>query len=430
MKTLIDHVMIQSFGDEDAPVLDGCIAIENDRIHYAGPRNGLSKGFEQDVTIEGSGKLALPGFINTHTHVAMTSLRGVGSDMDLFQWLHEKVFPAEDRLAGDDVYWLSMLGIAEMIRNGVTTFSDMYMFEDQVAQAVADTGIRASLSRSVVSGEGEEQRFQESQELFSEWHEGADGRIRVMMSAHAIYTCNDMTLLRVCNMAKELGIGVHIHISETQKEVADCLRERHKSPVRYLNDLGFFEVPVLAAHCVHVDEEDMRIMAEKGVKVAHNPVSNLKLGSGIAPVPRMLSHGICVALGTDGASSNNNLSVLKEMQEAALIHKGAARDPGLITAGQACRMATLMGAQALGWDDEIGTLEPGKKADLILLDMTKPHWIPVQEPSVGLAYAAQEGDIDTVIANGNVLMENRELVSIDIEELRDKVQEIHDRITK
>jgi 5-methylthioadenosine/S-adenosylhomocysteine deaminase len=428
MKTLIDHVVILSFGQDGEPIADGCIAIENDRIVYAGPRLGLKKDFEEDVTIEGQGKLALPGFINAHTHAAMTGLRGVGGDMDLFQWLHEKIFPAEDKLDAEDVYWLSLLGIAEMIRNGVTAFADMYFYEDQVAQAVSDTGIRASLSRAIISGPGEEDRFQEAQALFSEWHEGADGRIRTMMSGHAVYTCNEMTLMRICNMAKEMDVMVHIHISETKKEVTDCIQAHKKTPVRYLNDIGFFDVPVLAAHCVHVDESDMYHLAEHNVKVAHNPVSNLKLGSGVAPVPRMLQRGMCVALGTDGASSNNNLSILKELQEAALIHKGAAMNSTLVTAAEACRMATRMGAEALGWDDEIGTLEKGKKADLILLDTTAPHWIPRQEAYAGIAYAAQEGDIDTVIVNGNVLMENRELVAIDMEEIGAKVQEIHDRI--
>ena len=412
--------------------MDGCIAIDNDRIQYAGPRLGLPKGFEEDVTIEGTGKLALPGFINAHTHVAMTGLRGVGGDRDLFAWLHEEIFPAEDKMSGDDVYWLSMLGIAEMIKNGVTAFADMYNFEGQVAQAVADTGIRASLSRGIVSGPEPEEdaRFAEARELFDTWHGEAEGRIRTMMCAHAVYTCTDTTLMRVCNMAKEMGVPIHIHISETKKEVADCIQEHKRTPPRYLYDLGLFDVPVLAAHCVHVDEADMDILKQYGVKVAHNPVSNLKLGSGVAPVPRMLQKGICVALGTDGASSNNNLSVLRELKEAALIHKGAAMDPTLVTACQACRMATVNGAEALGWTDEIGTLEAGKKADLILLDTTAPHWVPVQEPCSGLAYGAQEGDIDTVIVDGNVLMENRELTSMDLTEISAKVQEIHDRITK
>jgi len=430
MKTLIDHIQIQCFGSEDTPIMDGCIAIDNDRILYAGPRSGRPKDFEEDVTIAGEGKLALPGFINAHTHVPMTGLRGVGGDRDLFAWLHEEIFPAEGRMTGDDVYWLSMLGIAEMIRNGVTVFADMYNFEGQVAQAVADTGIRASLSRGILSGDGEEERFAEAKELYDTWHGKAEGRIRTMMSAHAVYTCTDKTLVRIRNMAKEMGVPIHIHISETAKEVTDCIREHKRTPPRYLHDLGLFDVPILAAHCVHVDEADMNLMAEHTVKAVHNPVSNLKLGSGIAPVPQMLKKGICVALGTDGASSNNNLSVLRELKEAALIHKGAAMDPTLVTAAEACRMATVNGAKALSWTDEIGTLEVGKKADLILLDITAPHWTPVQEPCAGLAYAAQEGDINTVIVDGNVLMENRELVNMDLAEITAKAQEIRDRITK
>lgn len=430
MKTLIDHVDIQCFGNDDAPIEDGCIAIDNDIIQYAGPRLNLPKEFEEDVTIEGQGKLALPGLINAHTHAAMTGLRGVGGDMDLFQWLHEKIFPAEAKMDGEDIYWLSMLGIAEMIKNGVTAFADMYYFEGQVAQAVADTGIRAALSRGILSDPQEDARFAEAQELYDQWQGKAEGRIRTMMSAHAIYTCSDMTLMRVHRMAKEMGVPIHIHVAETKKEVADCIKKHGKTPVRYLKDLGFLDAPILAAHCVHVDESDMYYLAEHDVKVAHNPVSNLKLGSGIAPIPRMLARGMCVALGTDGASSNNNLSILKEMREAALVHKGAAMDPTLVTAYEVCRMATVMGAEALGWSDEIGTLEPGKKADLILVNTTAPHWIPRQAPCAGLAYAAQEGDIDTVIVNGNVLMENRELVSMDMEEINAKAQEIHDRITK
>ncbi|MTI94291.1 MAG: amidohydrolase [Firmicutes bacterium] len=370
-----------------------------------------------DRVLDCSRHLALAGFINTHGHAAMTLLRGVGSDLPLQEWLEQWMWPLEAKLTEDDVYWGTMLAILEMLKSGTTTFTDMYFFEDAVARAVEESGIRAVLSRGLVGlGPDTLKKFDESVEFARTWHGAANGRITTMLGPHAPYTNTPESLGQVIAAARDLKLPLQIHLCETRKEVEDSLADYGKTPVEYVHDLGLFEVPVLAAHCVHVSERDIQLLADYDVRVAHNPGSNLKLGSGIAPLPALLAKGITVGLGTDGAASNNNLDMLRELRLAALLHKGTAEDPTLISADTALAMATEHGARAL-FLDSLGKLEPGMKADMTLIDMDRPHLVPDSDPVAAVVYAAQASDVDLVMVDGKILVENGEVLSIDEEKI-------------
>ncbi|HPT78775.1 MAG TPA: amidohydrolase [Candidatus Atribacteria bacterium] len=428
MKLIIDNIDIISMDEAGHFYRDGVIVIDGDTIEYAGAKSGLKADHPDAKRVDGHGMLALPGFVNTHTHVAMTIFRGYANDMALWDWLAEKIWPAEELLTGEDAYWATLLGAAEMIQAGVTTFADMYMFMTQTARAVEDCGIRAVLARGLSGPDGStDERHREVEELRT-WRTRAQGRITTMIGPHSIYTCS-RDYLKVCKgMAEKHGVGIHIHLSETEQEVRDCIREHGCTPVRLLMELGLFDLPVLAAHCVHLNDEDIEILAESGVRVSHNPSSNLKLSSGFAPVTRLLERGICVAFGTDGAASNNNLSVWKEMTLASLIAKGQSGDPAALPAKTALRMATAMGAKALSLDKVTGSLEKGKKADIILIDTNKPHYFPKGDREVNLVYSGYSQDVDTVIVNGRILMAGRELTTIDMDRVHYEVDKIVSRI--
>lgn len=375
------------------------------------------EGISSDEVIDGKGMLALPGLINTHTHVAMTLFRSYADDLALMDWLQNMIWPAEAHLDDDIVYWGSMLAFAEMIRGGTTAFCDMYMFMESCAKAAEKAGIRGNIARGLagVTPNGEK-ALEENIRLYQDWNNACDGRIRVMLGPHAPYTCPPEYLKKVRDASEKYGIPIHIHLAETKGEVETCIEKFGITPIALMNQIGLFDRPTLAAHCVHVNEEDIQIMAEKHVCVAHNPGSNLKLASGIAPVPKMRSAGITVGLGTDGASSNNKLDMFAEMRLAALIHKAATLDPFAVKADEAMQMGTVDGAKCLGYDD-LGALDEGKLADIILIDRSGYHWKP-RFNSISLAvYAGNSMDVDTVIVNGRLLMRGKELLTIDKEQL-------------
>ncbi|MDF2499885.1 MAG: mtaD [Anaerosporomusa subterranea] len=384
----------------------------------------------QGEVLDCTGKLAIPGFINTHTHAAMTLFRSYADDMLLMDWLKKKIWPAEAKLTGEDVYWGSLLAIAEMLKSGTTAFADMYFFMDDVARAVAETGIRASLARGMagVAPTGE-QALLESESFYTQFNGAADGRISVMLGPHAPYTCPPAYLRKVVAMSEKLGAEVHIHLSETAGEVEDCLKEHGKTPIALMEEVGLLQRGVLAAHCVHVTPDDIQLMAERKVRVAHNPGSNMKLASGIAPVEDMLKAGLCVGLGTDGASSNNNLDMMEELRLAALLQKVNRYDPLVIPAGTALSMATENGARCLGFE-KTGKIEAGYRADITLVNMNEPHWYPRHDCLSLLVYAAQGRDVDTVLVDGRILMKNRQLTTIDEERLAHEVQKRAMRLVK
>lgn len=386
-------------------------------------------GYEEAKVIDAAGKIAVPGMVNTHTHAAMTLLRSYADDMVLMDWLQNKIWPAEDGLTDDDIYWGTMLSIAEMLKTGTTCFADMYFAMDRVADAVAETGIRAALSRGLTGFSDENYaKLEENANLFKERHNSCNGRIRVMLGPHAPYTCSVEYLKKVIATAQNIGSEIHMHLSETAGEVNDCVKEHGVSPIKLMDSLGMFECGTLAAHCVHVDADDIKIMAAKNVRVAHNPQSNLKLASGIAPVPAMLSAGITVGLGTDGTSSNNNLDMLEECRLAAMLHKNMTGDPQIIPAGEALAMATSEGAKALGFKN-LGKIEAGQKADIVLYDMDKPYWHPRHDRISLFVYAANACDADTVIIDGKVLMQNGELLYMDLEKIYDEADRRAHRLT-
>ncbi|MGI6548968.1 MAG: amidohydrolase [Syntrophomonadales bacterium] len=408
---LIKNCSILPMTSQDDFIDNGYLVVEGSDITAVNPGICANEGRFETV-IDATGMVAMPGLVNAHTHVAMTLMRGYGDDLPLMQWLQEKMWPIEDKLTAEDCYWGTMLGITEMIKSGTTCFADMYFNMDQVARAVEETGIRASLSQGMVGqGPTGEAAFDRSRQLFK-LNGKAQGRLTVMLGPHAPYTCTPEYLKRVISLADELGTGIHIHLAETMTEYNDIKAQYGKTPIALMDEVGLFKRPVLAAHCVVLDDQDIDILARHKVSVVHNPESNMKLASGTARIPDMLAAGITVALGTDGASSNNNLDMIQELRTCAFLHKLSRLNPEVIPAYQALEMATVNGARALGLTD-IGMLRPGMKADLILVDFRKPHLCPRHDVAAHLVYSASGADVDTVMVNGRILMQGRQLTTID-----------------
>lgn len=433
MNLLIKGVDILTANPLEEYIKNADMGVKGGRIDFIVPSGQIPNDFVTDKIIDGKYKLAIPGLVNAHTHCAMTLMRNAADDLPLHQWLFDRIFPMEDRLSDDDVYWGTMLGAAEMIKSGTTAMADMYLHMDSAAKAVAETGMRVNLSKSPLEFHNEGgmkalDMFDDCRSFYREWNGKAEGRIKVYIEVHSTYLFDADSLKRASHLAKELNTGIHIHLLETAKERKDSFDQYKKTPLEICVETGIFDVPVLGAHLVHVTKEDIELLRSFGIHVAHNPTSNLKLGSGIAPVPAMLKAGVNVALGTDGAASNNNLNMFEEMHLAALIHKGAGQDPELVTAREAFKMATSNGAKAIGFGNEAGILKVGMKADIALLDTDKPHLCPVNDPFSAVVYAAQAGDVDTLIVDGNILMENRILKTIDEEKVKFKAASISKRL--
>lgn len=398
----------------DGSVKKADIGIEKDLIAGVGT---LPENWQADQIIDASDKFAVAGFVNAHTHASMTLLRSYADDMQLMDWLQNKIWPIEAKMRKDDIYWGAMLAVAEMIKSGTTTFADMYADMEKVAEVAAESGIRTVLSRGMigVAPNGQE-ALAENVQLFKDCHNTADGRITVMFGPHAPYTCPPDFIKQVIGQAQAVGAEIHMHLSETLDEVANCVKEYGKSPIALMEELGLFECGVLAAHCVHVSDEDIAIMKKHNVRVAHNPASNMKLASGIAPVPKMLASGLVVGLGTDGASSNNNLDMLEEINLAALLHKVSALDPLAVPAFQSIQMATEYGAKAVGLKN-VGKLAAGYKADITLFDTKGLQWSPRHDLVSLLVYSANSSSVDTVFVNGKMLLEKGKLLTLDEERI-------------
>jgi 5-methylthioadenosine/S-adenosylhomocysteine deaminase len=408
----------------------GDIAIEGSRLLQVGASGLTPVGWQPDRVLDGSDHLCLPGLINCHTHAAMAILRGYADDLPLMEWLETKIWPVEDRLTGEDVYWATLLAIIEMVKSGTTTFNDQYFFMEDVARAVAETGVRAVLARGLSGiGPSAERGLEEGRSLIGRWHGGAGGRITVRVGPHAPYTCPPDYMKKVLQLAEECRVGIHIHVAETAGEVREIREQYGKTPVAYLDDLGVFSLPVLAAHCVHLTEDDLVLLAERSVAVAHNPESNMKLASGAAPVVAMRRAGITVGLGTDGAASNNNLDMFEEMRSAALLHKLVNQDALALPAHEALMMATGDGARALGLEKEVGVLKPGYKADLIMVDLNQAHLCPRHKLVAQMVYSARGSDVDTVIIDGRPVVENRKMLTVDEDAVRNQVERRAEKLT-
>lgn len=390
------------------------IVIENGIIKDVA--DAVPANFKADKVIDGKDKFAVPGLVNAHTHASMTLLRSYADDMSLMPWLNDKIWPIEAKMKREDIYWGAMLAAIEMIKSGTTAFADMYgPCMEEVAKVATETGLRAALSQGLIGvAPDADKKLESNIALYKNFNNAADGRITVMLGPHALYTCPPEYLKKVADAANKLGAEIHIHMSETEIEVNDCVKNYGKRPFKHVESTGLFENGTLAAHCVHLDNEDIEIIKKHNIRVAHNPGSNLKLASGIAPATKLLAENVTVALGTDGASSNNNLDMLEEMRLAALIAKVEANNPQTVPALTALKMGTEYGAKAIGLNN-IGKIEAGYKADIVLYDTTGAHWHPNYNPVSLLIYSANSADTDTVIVDGKVLMENRKLTTIDEE---------------
>ncbi|MCD6477146.1 MAG: amidohydrolase [Candidatus Aenigmarchaeota archaeon] len=384
------------------------ILIENNKIKDIG-------SFENaDKIIDCSNKIVMPGLINCHTHAAMTLFRGYGDDMNLQEWLENKIWPIEKKLDGEKIYWGSKLAIVEMIKTGTTCFNDMYFYMDKVAQACVECNIRSVLSRGYIDN-NYHKKINEMLEEINKVKELNSDLITLALGPHAIYTNSESSLKWFKEYSDKNDLLIHIHLSETKKEVEDCIKKHGKSPVKYLYDIGFLSHKVIAAHCVWLSEDDIKLLKQKNVSLVYNPASNMKLSSGIMPYHILKELNVC--LGTDGAASNNNLNMFEEMKIAALLQK-VNKTPILLAAQEALDMATINGAKALRIN--AGSIEPGKLADLIIIDLNRPDMIPLHNVVSNLVYSF-DGDVDTVIINGKIVMYNKKLININEQETFDKI---------
>nr|WP_319373574.1 amidohydrolase family protein [uncultured Methanobacterium sp.] len=394
-------------------VKKGSVLIEDDKIVDITRNNSINGA---DEIINGEGKFLIPGLVNTHTHLSMSLMRGLADDLPLDVWLNDHIWPVESHLEGEHCYAGALLSALEMIKSGTTTCNDMYFFMDDVARAIDESGMRGLLCHGMIDLFDEEKRkaeYKETLRIIEKCHNTADGRIQVALGPHTPYTCSTELLNWVRKKADEKGLRIHIHVSETEKEVEDSLNDRLKRPFEYLEDIKFLGPDVTAAHSVWLSGAEISLIKDQNVKISHNPLSNMKLASGISPVSDLLANDVCVSLGTDGAASNNNLDLFQEMKTSSLLQKVRRLDPTVLPAGKVLEMATINGATALGMENEIGSIEVGKKADMVLVDMKAPHLTPYRNPVSHLVYSAEGADVSTVICNGQILMREREVLVMD-----------------
>ncbi|MBQ1391808.1 MAG: amidohydrolase [Firmicutes bacterium] len=392
------------------------LGVKEDRIAYIGTELPPE---DYGETVCGKGRLLMPAFVNAHAHSPMSLMRGYGENLSLQDWLFTRIFPFEAKLTGDAVYWSTLLTAAESLKYGIVATSDMYFFCEDIARAVAESGTKVNVSHAVSKEDGvafeDMNSIKATRRMARALHGAENGRIRIDASLHAEYTSDEETATKVADLAAELGLNMHVHVSETKTEHEECkTRHQGRTPVRYLADCGLFNTPAIAAHCVWVEDEDREILREKGVTVASNPVSNLKLASGICDVKALQDCGINVALGTDSVASNNNLSMFEEMKTMLLLAKVKHMDPTVISPRQALMMATLNGAKAQGRMD-CGSLKVGNKADLIMLRTDTPNMNPVHDLLHNVVLSATDSDLVMTMADGKVLYENGEYKTIDLE---------------
>lgn len=396
------------------------VGVKDGRISYIGntaPEGDEARSFGE--VYDGRGKLLLPAFYNAHAHAPMTLLRGYAENLPLQAWLNDMVWPFEAKMTPEDNYWATLLSCAEMARYGVVSFSDMYYATRERARAVEEAGLKANLCEGLIAFEpkpyAEYPICALNEELVRDLHGSADGRILIDYNIHAEYTSNPQVCADIAAIAKEKGLRIHLHASETKSEHEEC-KERHDglTPIAYFESLGVLDVPVTAAHCVWCEDADLNILADKGVFVAANPASNMKLGSGYAPIPAMIERGIDVCLGTDGMASNNNHDMMQDLYLLALIYKGFAHDPAIVTPRQALLAATRAGARSQGRED-CGLVKEGMKADLAVLDVTGPSWTPMTDPLVNVVYAGHGSDVCLTMSDGVVVYRDGEFPTIDVE---------------
>ncbi|HEY0320210.1 MAG TPA: amidohydrolase [Pyrinomonadaceae bacterium] len=413
---------------------DGAVAIQGGRIVAIGKRSEIDSKYTARETINAPGKAVIPGLINTHTHIPMTLFRGLADDLDLQEWLTKYIFPAEAKNVTEDfVRTGTQLGLAEMIRGGTTTYCDMYYFEDAIADETAKAGVRGVLGETVIDFPVADNKTNaEAMAYVEKFVKNWQGHplITPAIAPHAPYTVSEEHLKAVRAFSDRTGAPIVIHVAETRKEVEDLLKSKGARAVVYLARIGFLNNRVIAAHVVWVNQEEIALLKSLGVGVAHNPQSNMKLAAGVAPVPQMLAADLAVGLGTDGAASNNDLNMWEEMDTAAKLHKVTSGDPKVVSALQAFEMATIRGARALHLDNQIGSLEVGKRADLCIVDLDDLSQTPLYNIYSQLVYATKAYDVRTVIIEGRVLMRDRNLLTLDESGIKMRARAFRERISR
>ncbi|MEG1477983.1 MAG: amidohydrolase [Clostridiales bacterium] len=401
----------------------GSIRIDGKRIVAMG--NNLSPKWGDEI-IYGQDKLAMPGFVNCHAHAPMTMLRGMGEGLSLDKWLNGVILPAEVKLTGEDIYLGALLGQLEMLKTGTTCYGDMYMDLESTLWAMDVSGIRGVLARGLTDNKGGGECLLQSAVDFAQKHKNdQEGRVSFMLAPHAVYSCSEDYLKTISHVAQKYDMAIHIHIGETEKEQADSVKATGKRVLKYLEYIGFLNNRVMGAHMIHLDGDEKKLAAQYGVTAVHCPQSNMKLASGIFPYAALKKLGVPMALGTDGAASNNDLDMFEEMRTASLLAKASSSDPTALNAYETLAMATIDGARALCLDNEIGSLEVGKKADINIISLWRPHFYPrdnEHELLSHLAYCAKSGDVHTVIVNGKILIDHGKALYIDEGKLYHDVQ--------
>ncbi len=431
---LITDGTILTMDSSNTKFNSGALAIKKDEIVSLGDADKLMKEYTADEIIDASGCIVMPGLINAHNHAAMTCFRGIADDMELMDWLNNYIFPAEAKNVNPElVYWGSLLACAEMISSGTTTFSDMYIFEEQTALAADQAGMRCLLGEVLFdfpspNCKSPKEGLAYTERLILDWDNHP--LIHIMVEPHSLYTCSSDLLRSAKAMADKYQVPLSTHLLENNGE-AEMIKAKLGQPaITFLKKARILDERFFAFHCVTMDSADIRVFAEHGCKVVHNPASNMKLASGVAPISEMQKQGIIVGLGTDGCASNNNLDMFQEMDTAAKLEKSARLDPTVMSAETVLRMATCNGARILGMENEVGILEQGKKADICILDMNKPHLTPMYNEYSHLVYTVAGSDVKTVLINGRVVMRDRCLTTINVEEVMDKVRGIARKIRK
>lgn len=417
MNILIENANILSMANGE-DIIKSNICIANGKILKI---SNDTKSFKYDKKIKATNKLAMPGFVNSHTHVGMSLFRNYSDDVELMTWLNEKIWPLEDKLKKEDIYWASLLSQVEMIMTGTTSFADMYYFEDQTIKALKKTKMRAQISRGLTLEDKDDEKIEENINLYMKYNKGQDGRITIALGPHAIYTTNKEYLRKISKVSKDYNMPIHLHLSETKIENMECLKKYNKTPTEVFDECGIFDHKTIAAHGVYLSDRDIEILSKKNVSIVHNPSSNLKLASGFLDASRLIKKGINVSMGTDSAASNNNLSMLKEISIAALVSKY--RDPKNLKAYDIVKIATINGARALGLEDKIGSIEEGKLADLILIDLDNPNHVPRNNMISSICYSTYDKDVSYVIINGELVYDNYEFCDLDLEEIMTKAEE-------
>jgi len=430
---LISGGRILVMDEKETLIIDGTVAIKGENIVAVGKKEIIEKLYASREIISAEGSLVMPGLINCHTHAPMTYFRGLADDLELMDWLNNYIFPAEATFVNRDFSYMgSLLACAEMIKSGTTTFCDMYIFEDEVAEAAKKAGMRCRLGEVLFDfpsphAKTPAEGLKYTEMLIEKWEH--DRLVNIVVEPHSLYTCSESLLRDAKKLADRYGIPIALHYLETESEREQLLKDKGgNTPTSFLKNMDYLSERFIAFHCVWMEDEDIQMFAEHGCKIVHNPESNMKLASGVAPVPKMLAAGVAVGLGTDGCASNNNLDMFQEMDTAAKLHKVIQHNPTVMDARTVARMATCDGAKVLCLDNVVGSLTPGMKADIIIINLDRPHLTPLYNEYSHIVYAVNGADVDTVLINGKVIMKNRTLLTIDEHEIIEMVKETSQKI--